>query len=49
MEITEPMLEFQAGDKTSAGGRQEQPGFEYGGQSQNADHVLSQQALEQKI
>ena len=47
MEMTQQMLEFQAGDETSAGGRQEQRGTERGGQSQNTEDALSAQALEQ--
>lgn len=47
MEMTQQMLEFQAGDETSAGGRQEQRGTERGGQSQNTEDALSQQAIEQ--
>ncbi len=47
MEMTQQMLEFQAGDETSAGGRQEQRGEERGGQSQNTDDALSAQAIEQ--
>jgi chemotaxis protein MotB len=47
MEITQQMLEFQAGDETSAGGRQEQRGSERGGQSQNTDDALSEQAIQQ--
>ena len=47
MEMTQQMLEFQAGDETSAGGRQEQRGTERGGQSQNTEDELSQQALDQ--
>ncbi len=47
MEMTQQMLEFQAGDETSAGGRQEQRGTERGGQSQNTEDALSQQALDQ--
>jgi chemotaxis protein MotB len=46
MEITQQMLEFQAGDETSAGGRQDQRGSERGGQSQNTDDALSEQALQ---
>ncbi|HCM47594.1 MAG TPA: flagellar motor protein MotB [Colwellia sp.] len=46
MEMTQQMLEFQAGDETSAGGRQEQRGTERGGQSQNTEDALSQQAIE---
>ncbi len=47
MEMTQQMLEFQAGDETSAGGRQEQRGAERGGQSQNTEDSLSSQALQQ--
>ena len=46
MEMTEQMLEFQAGDETSAGGRQEQRGEERGGQSQSTDDNQAQ-SLEQ--
>lgn len=46
MEITQQMLEFQAGDESSAGGRQEQRGSERGGQSQSTDDALSEQALQ---
>jgi chemotaxis protein MotB len=46
MEMTQQMLEFQAGDETSAGGRQEQRGSERGGQSQSTDDALSEQALQ---
>jgi len=46
MEMTEQMLEFQAGDETSAGGRQEQRGEERGGQSQSTDDSQAQ-SLEQ--
>jgi chemotaxis protein MotB len=49
MEITQQMLEFQAGDDTSAGGRQEQRGTERGGQSQNTEDAMSQQAIEQAM
>ncbi len=42
MEMTQQMLEFQAGDETSAGGRQEQRGDERGGQSQSTDDQPSQ-------
>ena len=41
-EMTQQMLEFQAGDETSAGGRQEQRGEERGGQSQSTDDQKSQ-------
>ncbi|WP_159818580.1 flagellar motor protein MotB [Colwellia sp. 20A7] len=47
MEITQQMLEFQAGDETSAGGRQEQRGSERGGQSQKTDDALSEQVLQE--
>ncbi|MBL4823044.1 MAG: flagellar motor protein MotB [Colwellia sp.] len=47
MEMTQQMLEFQAGDETSAGGRQEQRGTERGGQSQNTEDALSAQAVQQ--
>ena len=47
MEMTQQMLEFQAGDETSAGGRQEQRGTERGGQSQSTDTQMSQQQMEQ--
>ena len=47
MEMTQQMLEFQAGDETSAGGRQEQQGDARGGQSQNTEDALSAQALQQ--
>jgi len=42
MEMTQQMLEFQAGDETSAGGRQEQRGTERGGQSQNTEDAKAQ-------
>ena len=47
MEMTQQMLEFQAGEEASAGGRQEQRGTERGGQSQNTEDALSAQALQQ--
>jgi len=49
MEMTQQMLEFQAGDETSAGGRQEQRGSERGGQSQNTEdaQAAAQQAQAQ--
>lgn len=47
MEMTQQMLEFQAGDETSAGGRQEQRGEKRGGQSQNTEDALSAQAMKQ--
>lgn len=43
MEMTQQMLEFQAGDETSAGGRQEQRGTQRGGQSQSTDELSAQQ------
>lgn len=46
MEMTQQMLEFQAGDETSAGGRQEQRGEERGGQAQNTEDAMSAQSLE---
>ena len=46
MEMTQQMLEFQAGDETSAGGRQEQRGEERGGQAQNTEDASSAQALQ---
>ena len=47
VEMTQQMLEFQAGDETSAGGRQEQRGTERGGQSQSTDDARSAQADKQ--
>ena len=47
MEMTQQMLEFQAGDETSAGGRQEQRGTERGGQSQSTEDAMSEQAMQQ--
>lgn len=44
VEMTQQMLEFQAGDETSAGGRQEQRGTERGGQSQSTADEMSAQA-----
>jgi chemotaxis protein MotB len=41
MEMTQQMLEFQAGDETSAGGRQEQRGTQRGGQSQSTADTIS--------
>jgi len=46
MEMTQQMLEFQAGDETSAGGRQEQRGTERGGQSQSTADEASAQAMQ---
>ncbi len=45
-EMTQQMLDFQAGDEADAGGRQEQRGDERGGQSQSTDDSQSQ-SLEQ--
>jgi len=45
-EMTQQMLEFQAGDETSAGGRQDQRGEERGGQSQSTDDAQSAEAIE---
>ncbi|SEK53101.1 chemotaxis protein MotB [Colwellia chukchiensis] len=46
MEMTQQMLEFQAGDETSAGGRQQQRGTERGGQSQSTADEMSAQAMQ---
>jgi len=46
MEMTQQMLEFQAGDETSAGGRQEQRGEERGGQAQNTEDAMSAQSIQ---
>ncbi len=46
VEMTQQMLEFQAGDETSAGGRQEQRGTERGGQSQSTADQMSAQAMQ---
>ena len=47
IEMTQQMLEFQAGDETSAGGRQEQRGTQRGGQSQSTAEQLSAQQMQQ--
>jgi chemotaxis protein MotB len=47
MEMTQQMLEFQAGDETSAGGRQEQRGTQRGGQSQSTADAISTVASQQ--
>lgn len=47
MEMTQQMLEFQAGDETSAGGRQEQRGTQRGGQSQSTAEQLSAEQIQQ--
>jgi chemotaxis protein MotB len=47
MEMTQQMLEFQAGDETEAGGRQEQRGAERGGQSQSTADAMSLEAIQQ--
>ncbi|MCJ8320821.1 MAG: flagellar motor protein MotB [Colwellia sp.] len=47
MEMTQQMLEFQAGDETSAGGRQEQRGDARGGQSQSTADELSAATMQQ--
>ncbi len=47
MEITQQMLEFQAGDETSAGGRQEQRGSQRGGQSESTAESLSSEQIQQ--
>jgi len=41
MEMTQQMLEFQAGDETSAGGRQEQRGDKRGGESRSTSQQQS--------
>ena len=47
VEMTQQMLEFQAGDEDSAGGRQEQRGAERGGQSQSTADQQSAQEVKQ--
>ena len=47
MEITQQMLEFQAGDETSAGGRQEQRGTQRGGQSESTAESISSEQIQQ--
>jgi len=47
MEMTQQMLDFQAGDETSAGGRQEQRGDARGGQSQSTADELSAATMQQ--
>ncbi len=47
VEMTQQMLEFQAGDETSAGGRQEQRGTERGGQSQSTADAQSAQTAQE--
>lgn len=47
MEMTQQMLEFQAGDETEAGGRQEQRGAERGGQSQSTADAMSLESVQQ--
>lgn len=42
-EMTQQTLEFQAGDETSSGGRQDQRGEERGGQSQSTDDLRTEQ------
>lgn len=42
-EMTQQTLEFQAGDETSSGGRQDQRGEERGGQSQSTDDLQTEQ------
>lgn len=49
MEITQQMLDFQAGANTTAGGRQEQRGSKRGGQSENTEDAMSQQAVKQAM
>lgn len=45
VEMTQQMLEFQAGDETSAGGRQEQRGTQRGGQSQSTANEQAEQEI----
>ena len=45
VEMTQQMLEFQAGDETSAGGRQEQRGAQRGGQSQSTANEQAAQEI----
>ena len=45
VEMTQQMLEFQAGDETSAGGRQEQRGTQRGGQSQSTANEQAAQEI----
>jgi chemotaxis protein MotB len=45
IEMTQQTLEFQAGDETSAGGRQQQRGTERGGQSQSTADQMAAQAM----
>lgn len=47
VEMTQQMLEFQAGDETSAGGRQEQRGTQRGGQSQSTANEQAEQQIVQ--
>ncbi len=47
VEMTQQMLEFQAGDETSAGGRQEQRGAQRGGQSQSTANEQAAQEIVQ--
>ena len=46
MDMTQQMLEFQSGEETSAGGRQEQRGSQRGGQSQSTSDAISVQAMQ---
>lgn len=46
VEMTQQMLEFQAGDESSAGGRQEQRGNKRGGESQS---TAQEQAMDQSV
>jgi len=45
VEMTQQMLEFQAGDEQSAGGRQEQRGTQRGGQSQSTANAQAAQEV----
>jgi len=49
VEMTQQMLEFQAGDETSAGGRQEQRGTQRGGQSQSTANEQAEQEIVQTV
>lgn len=46
VEMTQQMLEFQAGDESSAGGRQEQRGNKRGGESQS---TAQEQSMQQSV
>lgn len=46
MEMTQQMLEFKAGDETSAGGREDQRGSDSAGKAENTEDEPSQEAIE---